>query len=106
MPPTFMEIVERKLNVAIALNAGQCNGSYQEATLLLSGIVSGLAADIWCGKGIDRRRFVEIWVQYADASLNPARISIPLLVGDLDRRRRTPEAEALRKSRPVAYAPG
>lgn len=98
--------VDRKLAVAITLSEGGCGGSYYEATLLLSSIVSGIAADVWPGEGIDRKRFVELWVRYVNPALDALRISVPLLVTALDEQGKQVEAAALRKARPVAYTPG
>jgi len=67
--------VDRKLAVAITLSEGGGGGSYYEATLLLSSTVSGIAADVWPGEGIDRKRFVQLWVRYVHPDLDAVRIS-------------------------------
>jgi len=66
---TLTNEVERKLKVAEALAEGQCGGSYADGCILLSCIISGIAADLWSGKGIDPKRFIEVWARYADESL-------------------------------------
>lgn len=106
MNASLRNTVDRKLAVAITLSEGGCGGSYYEATLLLSSIVSGIAADVWPGEGIDRKRFVELWVRYANPALDAVRISVPLLVTALDEQGKQAEVAELHMARPVAYAPG
>lgn len=69
-----------RVAVAERLANGECGGTYGDAVLVLSALVSGIAAELWPGEGLDRKRFVEIWARYGDASLHPNRISLPLLV--------------------------
>lgn len=106
MNASLRDTVDRKLAIAITLNEGGCGGSYYEATLLLSSIVSGIAADVWPGEGIDRKRFIELWVRYADPALDAVRISVPLLVTALNEQGKQAEAAAFGMARPVAYALG
>lgn len=103
---SFTDHVEQALQVPLALSEGQCGGSYYEATLLLSGIMSGLAASVWSGDGIDRRRLAELWARYADPTLLPLRVSLPLLVGALVTQGKSPEAQALREARRETFGPG
>ena len=70
---------QRSLAVARRLNAGECDASYLEACLLVSGLASGLAALAWPGTGRDKARFAEAWVRLADPQLGTQRISLPAL---------------------------
>lgn len=99
-------VVERRLGVALALAKGQCGGSYSDACILISSIVSGIAADLWPGPSIDRRRFIEAWAQYADPTLSPLLVSTPLLAESLRQAGRSAEAEVLEALRPLAFGPG
>lgn len=95
----WLDFVERKIGTAVMLNDGQCNGSYSDACVLLSSLISGIAAELWPGEGIDRARFIELWIRYADPALRPDYISIPLLRRFLqraDRLRDVAEIEAVR----------
>lgn len=103
---SILDVIERKVQVAQALAQGDCGGSYSDACLLLSGMISGIAADLWPGEGIDKKRFVEVWVQYADQSLSPLLVSTPLLVGRLRQDGRTREAQSIEALRPHTFGPG
>lgn len=102
----FMNIVERKLGVVQAPAEGQCGGSYSDACILISGMVSGIAADLWPREGIDKKRFIEVWARYADPALSPLLISTPLLVDFLRRNRRVQEAKTIEALRAQAFGPG
>lgn len=101
-----MDVVERKLKVAEALAEGQCGGSYADGCILLSCIISGIAADLWPGKGIDKKRFIEVWARYADELLSPLFVSTPLLVSELGRDKRFREVEMIEALRPQALGRG
>src|SRR5215211_6782357 len=81
--------VRERVAVAKRLNEGECGGFYGDAILILSAILSGLAADLWPGKGKDRKRFVELWATHARPDLNPNLISVPLLREDIQKSRDT-----------------
>lgn len=96
----FSAFCARPLEVAQRLASGECGGSYVEACILISSVISGAASLTWPGDRKDRKRFVEIWVRYADPALNANRISVPLLRQWLLEQKRTSEAhrlEALRR---------
>lgn len=75
--------IKGKTALAARLEAGECGGAYAESIIILSSAVSAVAAEIWPGDRIDRKRFVELLYDYCDPGLRPARISIPLLIGHL-----------------------
>ena len=52
--------VTKKRDTALRLANGECGGSYGEAMLILCTILSALAAEVWPGTQIDKRRFVEL----------------------------------------------
>ena len=96
-PHSLRDWIDQKIEIALALSRGECGGSYAEAILILSAAISALAAEVWQGKDIDRKRFVEIIKDHCDPTLNPLRISIPLLIGHLDETDMLTEAELLQK---------
>ena len=75
--------VRQRANVAAELARGHCGGSYGDAALILCSCISALAAEVWPGESIDRKRFVELLIQYTPAQLAATRVSVPLLVSDL-----------------------
>ncbi len=74
---------EEKRDIALELDRGRCGGSYAEAVLILGAVISALAAEVWPGKGIDQKRFVQLLKDFAPRDPDPARISVPLLAGHL-----------------------
>jgi hypothetical protein len=102
----WQQYVERKIDTALMLNEGKCHGSYSDACVLLSALISGMAAELWPGKDIDRKRFVDLWVQYSDPQLNPLLVSVPLLRRFLERSHRTADVHALESARPKIFELG
>lgn len=103
---SVMSFIEARVAVAMALDEGQCGGSYIDACILISSIVSGIAAKLWPGKGIDYKRFVELWVQYTDPDLAPTMISIPLLSRDLREKGNFDAANKIEAARPGMFGAG
>ena len=96
--------VRERVAVAKRLNEGECGGSYGDAMLILSAILSGLAADLWPGKRKDRHRFVELWATHARPDLNPNLISVPLLLEDLQKSGDTALVNKLSAIYPEAFS--
>jgi hypothetical protein len=97
--------VRERVDLAKRLNEGECGGSYAEAILILSALLSGIAADLWPGKGKDRKRFVQLWASHADPHLNPNHVGVPFLVDHLDAEGPPGLAEKVRSTRPGAFMP-
>lgn len=102
----WSQFIERKIETAVLLDSGCCNGSYSDACVLLSALISGVAAELWPGEGIDRARFVELWVRYADSKLEPALVSVPLLRQQLRGEHREKDARVLETARPDMFGLG
>lgn len=101
----FREWIRGRISLAKRLDGGECGGSYGDAMLILSALLSGQATDLWPGTGKDRRRFVEIWATLSDSELTPNLISVPLLLANL---KGTGEQELIKKVRGTntdAFAP-
>ena len=75
----YLQSVIHKIGIAKKLNAGEIGGSYSEALLIISSILSATASIIWPGDRIDRRRFVELLVTHNTTDYNLSKVSIPLL---------------------------
>lgn len=88
------------------LDDGQCNGSYSDACVLLSSLISGIAAELWPGEGSDRARFVELWIRYADPKLRADYVSIPLLRRFLLRTQRLRDVAVLEEARSQMFGLG
>ncbi len=96
--------VERPLLVASSLDRGVGGGSYVEACVLISGVISAVASFVWPGDRIDRKRFVEAWVRFAAPST--VKVSVPLLRLSLRADHRLAEAQALERLRSQMFGPG
>jgi hypothetical protein len=70
---------------------------------LLSALLSGISAELWPGKGIDGRRFVELWVRFCPNELHPIYISVPLLRRYLLETGREDDAKVLEDRRPDIF---
>lgn len=89
------------------LDDGQCNGSYSDACVLLSSLLSGIAAELWPGDDrIDGRRFVELWSRFCPNELSPLQISIPLLRRSFLESGRGQDAKVLEERRPDMFTLG
>ncbi len=98
-----VSFIRHKITVAKRLANGDCGGWYGDAVVILSNAISALAADLFRGKGIDRRRFIQVWVGYADPSLDPVRISVPLLAQELHESGDQGSVAGLRRLRPQVF---
>jgi hypothetical protein len=88
---------QEKQHIASRLASGECGGTYGEAVLILCSALSALAAEVWPGERIDRKRFVELLKEYAPPHLDTTQISIPLLIGYLRSLGKTLEMRQLEK---------
>ncbi len=71
--------VRERVSLAVRLARGDCGGTYAEAVLVVSSLVSGIAADLW-PRAKDGVRFIETWVRYADPKLRATAVSVPMLI--------------------------
>ena len=100
----FRAWVRGRIALAKRLDKGECGGSYGDAMLILSALLSGRAADLWPGEGKDRRRFVEIWSTRPNPELNPNLISVPLLLDALEEEGNLGLVEKVRATNPEAFS--
>lgn len=96
----FQEWVDRKLSIARGLRQGELGGSYYDAVLIVSALIGCLAAFAWPRSDKrernDQRRFVEAWTKLSPPDLGAHRISLPLLIADLESAGKTEIAKRLR----------
>ena len=76
----------KKRDLALRLMR-DCGGSYVDAVLILCGVISGLAAQVW--QGGDRERFVEVLQEFGPK--DTTRISLPFLIRYLKKQQRDAE---------------
>lgn len=96
---SFTRYVERPIGVASALAQGQAGGGYLEAYLIVSSLISGLAAVAWPGRGKDHKRFVELLAHHAVTATSACRVSIPFLLRSRRRSGHTQDVAALEQLR-------
>ena len=94
---------EAKVGVAAALHAGLGGATYGDAILVISSLLSAIAAQLWPGDGIDRKRFVELWQVYSDPSLSPTQISLPFLIASLRKDEDNVAVQALEQQNRAAF---
>ena len=91
------EWIDRKCEIALALQSGVANSSYGDAVLILCAAISAMAAEVWPGKGIDHARFVELLVRFGSVDCASATISIPLLIQALKEDGQIHKSSAVRR---------
>ncbi len=69
-----------RLDLAKALVADCPGASYADVALIITAVLSACAAIRWPGKGIDRKRFIELLVLHSPADLRTSWVSIPGLI--------------------------
>ncbi len=100
----WLQFVDRKIGTALMLDEGQCNGSYSDACVLLSALLSGIAAELWPGNDrIDGRRFAELWFRFCPKELQPIQLSVPLLRRSFLKSGQQQEAKLLEERRPDMF---
>jgi hypothetical protein len=72
--------------LATRLAKGAPASGYSDAVLILSATISGFASDVWKGEGRDHARFAQVMKEFLPPELKIDHISVPLLLGALDKR--------------------
>lgn len=90
--------VDTKVATALHLANGKCGGSYAEGVIILSAVISAIAAEAWPGRFMDKKRFVELVNTYCTDDIKPTQVSIPLLIGFLREKEKYGEADVIRKN--------
>ena len=98
------KFVTAKCEIALALNQGAAGGTYDEAAILISSVLTALAAVLWPGRGNDRARFIELLVRIAPSVPSFTTISVPLLIQHLESSGHNSEANVL-KDRLTLFEP-
>lgn len=83
MENSFEIWVKKKIHLAESLEKGKCESDYSDAVIFLCVIISAMASNLWKEKNIDRKRFIELLVNYSNKYSKINFISIPLLYQNL-----------------------
>lgn len=87
--------VTSKCKIALALGTGASGAGYGDAAIIITSVLTTLAAELWPGTGQDRVRFIECLVQMSSGTPSLSTVSIPLLIQHLKAKNRQQEAETL-----------
>lgn len=71
---------QSKIDLALRLSSGDCGGSYAESVIIICNVLSAISADIWPGRNIDKKRFVELLYKYSSSRESCETVSVPLLI--------------------------
>jgi|SRR5271157_4629059 len=82
-PIRYQQFFRSKLELAKFLVVEKGDQAELDAEILLCCAISGLAAILWPGTGIDRQRFIEFLVEYSQSTSNLQLISTPVLASQL-----------------------
>lgn len=94
----YRDWYDSKLQTCDLIVASLGSASYPDAVILICCATSALAAQMWPGTGIDRRRFTEFLIEFAPDQAIVKRISVPVLVAKLTEFGQTHEASQLKQS--------
>ncbi len=79
----FREFFQSKIDLGWLIIRELGSDAEDDAEIILCCAVSGLAALLWPGPGIDRQRFIQLLIDFSQPSANLKRISIPVLTSQL-----------------------
>jgi hypothetical protein len=105
LPALNTEWLLGRVTLAQELSDQRLGGTYPDGILVLSSVVSGIAAHLWPGDRIDRARFVELWVRYSEPALHPNHVSVLLLAQELANRGDVAGSTAVRALSPAIDVP-
>lgn len=77
--PWWLKFADRKIASSEKL-FNECGGSYGDVILILTAVISTMAAERWPEKGFDRKRFIELLIDFAPETRT---ISVPRLCNHL-----------------------
>ena len=69
-----------RLDLAKTLAGGVAGASYGDVALIITAVLSACASIRWPGKGIDRKRFIELLVSHSPEEFRTSWVSIPALI--------------------------
>ncbi len=69
-----------RLDLAKALSSDVPGASYADVVLIITAILSACASLRWPGRGIDKKRFIELLVLHSPEDFHTSWVSIPALI--------------------------
>lgn len=80
---TYTTWIEEKITLALSLAQGSCGGTYADGAIILCTSISAMSSLMWIKtKNTDRKRFIEIIVQFNNNGIDITNVSCPLLSQD------------------------
>ena len=79
----FREFFQSKIELGRLVVQGMGSQAEPDAEIILCCALSGLAAFLWPGPGIDRQRFIQLLIDFSQPSANLRLISLPVLASQL-----------------------
>ncbi len=74
------QFLEDRIRLVRELIDSDVSVAYGDLVLILSAVISSCAAARWPGRGNDRRRFVELLIQYSPADAHTNWVCVPALI--------------------------
>ena len=72
--------LKERLDLAKTLSSDVPGASYADVVLIITAILSACASLRWPGRGIDRKRFIELLVPHSPQDFHTSWVSIPALI--------------------------
>lgn len=69
-----------RLDIAKALSSDIPSATYADVVLVITSVISACASIRWPGRGIDKRRFIELLVSHSPMDFHTSWVSIPALI--------------------------
>lgn len=78
----MQEFLKRRINLVKTLVAGDLPVVYADLVLILCAVLSACGAVRWPGRGIDKKRFIELLISYSAQDYHTSWVSVPALLND------------------------
>jgi len=79
---SMREFLQARIDLARRLASGEAGGTYADAVLVATSVLSACAALRWPGNRIDKKRFVELLVRDSPVRFCTSWVSVPALIND------------------------
>lgn len=79
----FREWFQERINVADEIVSQHGSKAESDAEIILCCAISALAATVWPGKGIDRKRYIQLLIEFTPPKFDVQKISVIHLVSSL-----------------------
>ena len=76
------QFLKGRLDIAKALSSDFPGAHYADVVLVITAVISACASLRWPGRGIDKKRFIELLVSYSPVDFHTSWVSIPALINE------------------------